>query len=346
MDQFLGSRPVSADIYDESSSLGGISARYSLIGDNTGSGLAEAPLGAPDADGNLIGDPNGAGVIEPLLGPLADNGGWILTHALLPGSPAIGAGDPDAEAGVDDVPLFDQRGWPFDRISGGRIDLGAFEAQVTLPELLGDYNEDGMVDAADYVVWRDTMGDEVDFYAGADGSGNGVIDEQDYAVWRENFGNSLPPPEEGGGSTAAAAQLATSVPQMVDLPRVNLIQREQLRAKLRDRLASSVDTEPASPVTHDELPLLPSSEPTQITRPTIPRPVSSASRKPETFDARQLDELLLDRLFAPSDDAVHRGESESDLPTDGSASDDLSEPSAIAIDSVFETLGVSRGVLS
>jgi hypothetical protein len=38
----------------------------------------------------------------------------------------------------------------------------------------GDYNEDGQVDAADYIVWR-----------------KGMVDPQaDYATWRLNFGNS------------------------------------------------------------------------------------------------------------------------------------------------------------
>ena len=71
------------------------------------------------------------------MGPLADNGGFelpdgshILTHALLPGSPAINAGDLNAVAGVGGVPEFDQRGEPFGRIVGGRIDIGAFEYQT------------------------------------------------------------------------------------------------------------------------------------------------------------------------------------------------------------------------
>jgi len=39
----------------------------------------------------------GTGNIDenPLLGPLADNGGYTLTHALGAGSPAIDAGDPN-----------------------------------------------------------------------------------------------------------------------------------------------------------------------------------------------------------------------------------------------------------
>ena len=98
--------------------------------------IVEAPVGSPDANGNLIGGPV-HGVIDPLLGPLADNGGFelpdgshILTHALLPGSPAINAGDLSAVAGMNGVSEFDQRGEPFGRIVGGRIDIGAFEYQT------------------------------------------------------------------------------------------------------------------------------------------------------------------------------------------------------------------------
>jgi len=101
---------------------------FSLIGNNTGSSLAEARIGLSDANGNLIGDPTGNGIINPLFGPLADNGGPTLTHALLPDSPAINAGDLNAIAGVDDVPQFDQRGEGFGRIFS-RIDIGAFEVQ-------------------------------------------------------------------------------------------------------------------------------------------------------------------------------------------------------------------------
>ena len=35
--------------------LGLLSIEYSFVGDNTGTGLTEAPVGAPDANGNLIG---------------------------------------------------------------------------------------------------------------------------------------------------------------------------------------------------------------------------------------------------------------------------------------------------
>ncbi len=82
---------------------------------------------------NLIGDSSGAGGfgatdildVDPILGPLADNGGLTLTMALLPGSPAIDAGDNTG------APLWDQRGPGFPRIVNGTIDIGAFEVQAT-----------------------------------------------------------------------------------------------------------------------------------------------------------------------------------------------------------------------
>ncbi len=56
---------------------------------------------------------------DPLLGSLADNGGFTRTMALLPGSPAIDAGD-DANC-----PATDQRG--VSRPQGSRCDIGAYE---------------------------------------------------------------------------------------------------------------------------------------------------------------------------------------------------------------------------
>ncbi|HEY0178192.1 MAG TPA: choice-of-anchor Q domain-containing protein [Dokdonella sp.] len=63
---------------------------------------------------------------DPMLAPLAANGGPTMTHALLPGSPAIDAGN-DA-AGLD----TDQRGPGYARRSGLATDIGAFEVVMDL----------------------------------------------------------------------------------------------------------------------------------------------------------------------------------------------------------------------
>src|SRR5436190_1080272 len=49
-----------------------------------------------------------------------------LPHALLHGSPAIDAGDPN----FTPPPFHDQRGPGFDRVRNGRIDVGSFEVQA------------------------------------------------------------------------------------------------------------------------------------------------------------------------------------------------------------------------
>lgn len=74
-----------------------------------------------DSDGTCgLSGPGDLSNTDPLLGPLQDNGGPTFTHALLPGSPAIDAGDDTA------APATDQRG--IARPQGAASDIGAYEA--------------------------------------------------------------------------------------------------------------------------------------------------------------------------------------------------------------------------
>jgi hypothetical protein len=85
--------------------------------------------------------------------------------------------------------------------NSGSVDLG--------PAPTGDYNRDHIVDAADYTVWRDTLGQTVTPGVGADGNANGIIDAGDYAFWKMHFGNSAPAAGSGAASAGAAAEPAT-----------------------------------------------------------------------------------------------------------------------------------------
>lgn len=79
-------------------------------------------------------------------------------------------------------------GAPVELPTGGRgriIGNGDF----TLTKLLqGDFNGDGLVDAADYSVWRDSKGLDVEPGSGADHDFDGRITRSDYEVWASNFG--------------------------------------------------------------------------------------------------------------------------------------------------------------
>jgi hypothetical protein len=85
-------------------------------GDNISSDL-NCGLAGPGDQNNL----------NPLLGPLANNGGFTQTHALLPGSPAIDA----VTHNPCPPPNTDQRG--FLRPAGPACDIGAFEAGAISP---------------------------------------------------------------------------------------------------------------------------------------------------------------------------------------------------------------------
>ncbi len=77
--------------------------------------------------------------------------------------------------------------------------------RVVAANLPGDYNADGQVDAADYTVWRDTLGSTGGGLA-ADGNGDLVVDALDYSVWRSNFGIST-------GGSLSDSQQGSNVPE-------------------------------------------------------------------------------------------------------------------------------------
>lgn len=53
--------------------------------------------------------------------------------------------------------------------------------------IFGDFNDDGLVDLRDYVVWRDNLGS--DFDLAGNGVDDGTVDELDYALWQSNYGS-------------------------------------------------------------------------------------------------------------------------------------------------------------
>ena len=155
---------VSPDV--SSSSSGELIVEHSLIGDTRDSGI-----GQTTGTGNILNEP-------ALIGPLADNGGPTLTHLLLSGSPAIGAGRNALAVDADGMLLeTDQRGSGFDRIVGNNVDIGAFEStrpplvvSVTIDEggvlarpdlwntLAVVFDSDVTVAAADLSLVNDSMG--------------------------------------------------------------------------------------------------------------------------------------------------------------------------------------------
>lgn len=77
------------------------------------------------------------------------------------------------------------------------------------PTVGGDYNVDGNVDAADYVVWRKLENTTVPNHIVPDGSGNGQVDAADYDVWTQNFGTAAS--GSGGAATDTDGEIAQTL---------------------------------------------------------------------------------------------------------------------------------------
>jgi len=100
---------------------------HNLLTNFTGS--SGFTLGTNNANGDLVGA--SFAPLSPLLGPLQNNGGPTQTIALLPGSPAIDAGDNCvvSAGGCLTTPLTtDQRG--ISRQVNQTVDMGAFESRA------------------------------------------------------------------------------------------------------------------------------------------------------------------------------------------------------------------------
>jgi serralysin len=94
------------------------------------------------------------------------------------------------------------------RVTGSTADsvqLYDLKLSTVAAVLAGDFNHDGIVDAADYTVWRDELGDTGGGMA-ADANGDNIVNASDYAVWVSNFGHTA----GGGGSGSLGTK---SVPE-------------------------------------------------------------------------------------------------------------------------------------
>jgi hypothetical protein len=87
---------------------------------------------------------------------------------------------------------------------GGGTPAVQFAANISQISVPGDYNRNGRVDAPDYVVWRNTLGQSGANLL-ADGDHSNSVDSADYNVWRSQFGQT--------GFSGAGAAFSASVPE-------------------------------------------------------------------------------------------------------------------------------------
>jgi hypothetical protein len=150
----------------------------------TGFTVAIDTYAITSASGSLrFADGNPADTWNSLQDQGASGGNWFeansdagqLSELLVSGGLELG---PDAVVNL---------GSPFNDASG-LLDLN-FQFSI-LESAAGDFNGDGLVNAADYVLWRNHDGDADDSVLGGNGDEVAGVGAGDYELWKLNYGNS------------------------------------------------------------------------------------------------------------------------------------------------------------
>jgi PEP-CTERM motif len=112
---------------------------------------------------------------------------------------------------------------------------------IGLATVPGDYNQDAVVDGADYVVWREMSG-QLGSGLAADGNGDGAVDTLDYDLWRAHFGQT----SGGGGAGGSAENAAVPEPASLAMLLIGLLAwsiRRDGQRNSRERLRKLGSTE-------------------------------------------------------------------------------------------------------
>jgi hypothetical protein len=181
-------------------------------------GIGALQNGAP----NYPGRPAGTNAIGPAFTSLTgvQNVPWATGDAFgdvawnTGARIATGTFNPGATPGFFQSPLFVHNGTVFTSLGTnkvyGQVSGDVVASTVVRTNLTGvilpDYNRNGRVDAADFVLWRKTEG-QMGAGLVADGNSDGKVDQADYNLWRMHFGAVA---GSGAGASTDSGDLSTN----------------------------------------------------------------------------------------------------------------------------------------
>ena len=141
-------------------------------------------------------DMEAPGRLQYVQQSLADGGvGFFLSSLHNTGEFGAGGGYPKWY-------LRESAGFPYFSTTPPTLEI----EYVILPEAIpGDYDRNGRVEPADFAKWKADFGLQVAAAGdGADGNSDGVVDTADYTIWRRHYNIS------GSGATAVARTMPSS----------------------------------------------------------------------------------------------------------------------------------------
>ena len=114
--------------------------------------------------------------------------------------------------------------------------MGLSTETVTPPGVPGDYNNNGIVDAADYTVWRDHLGQNSPAYTlPNEASSTGTVDASDYTYWHDHFGTHNGAGAGAGLSSGAVPEPSTMALGLVGAIALGAFRRRKMAKRQRAR---------------------------------------------------------------------------------------------------------------
>jgi cyclophilin family peptidyl-prolyl cis-trans isomerase len=197
--------------------------------------IAMAKLPAPAEGGPANGGPNSAtnewffNVANNSSNLDAQNGGFTVFGRVLGGGMSV----VDAINALQDYDLDGMDSTLFDAVplksnSGTLVqNLIYINSVTTLNYPKGDYDFNGVVNANDYTVWKNSFGSTA--AAEADGNGDGKVNAADYTIWRDSL-NQMGGP--GSGAAAGVPEPRSLLLALSTAPMLWLAARRKIRTRL------------------------------------------------------------------------------------------------------------------
>jgi hypothetical protein len=149
-----------------------------------------------------IGPTNNDAMISGIASSTFTSDGFSTTNPLS----TIGADDGHLTLKVASFTYVGEPGGPISSIYDVAPDIGA----PALGVFTGDYDDDGRVDDDDLELWQTNYGTTVAVPGtGADGNGDGLINAADYVVWRNRNGSAPP----ATGTLVTSSSVTTAIPE-------------------------------------------------------------------------------------------------------------------------------------